>query len=145
MAQFLRFTEKKGRMTAFSVRLLAAWMLFFPNAPYLLTDLLHLRPKPPSLIWYDLILLFFVRLYGADVHLVALRSPKIPKKHFAEAQVWAATVGMAFMGGFGVWLGRYQRWNSWDIVVRPFSLIKSTFYELHYPTAFAKMVAVSCC
>ena len=144
MAQFLRFTEKKGKISWKSIGLLGAWLLFFPNAPYLLTDLLHLRPKPPVPHWYDLILLFSFACTGLMLGLLSLYEvQKFLRKHFAEAQVWAATVGIAFMGGFGVWLGRYQRWNSWDIVVQPFSLIKDTFYDLHYPTAFAKMVAVS--
>ncbi len=144
LAQFLRFSEKKGRPTLVSLGLLGAWLLFFPNAPYLVTDLLHLRPKPPVPHWFDLMLLFSFACTGLMLGLLSLYEvQKFMRKHLAEAQVWAATVGIAFLGGFGVWLGRYQRWNSWDIIVRPVTLLKDTFWDLHYPKAFAKMAAVS--
>src|SRR5262245_13804939 len=35
----------------------AVWLLFLPNAPYLVTDLVHLQPRPGVPFWYDVILL----------------------------------------------------------------------------------------
>jgi uncharacterized membrane protein len=35
------------------------WLLFLPNAPYLLTDLVHLRYRDDALVWYDLMLLLW--------------------------------------------------------------------------------------
>ena len=42
----------------------AAWLLFLPNAPYLITDLIHLRPWPNVPHWYDAIMFFTAATTG---------------------------------------------------------------------------------
>lgn len=108
---------------AFSI-LVAVWLLFFPNAPYIFTDLFHLQTKTSMPIWFDLILILSFAWTGLlfgfmslwDIELILSR--KINKKI-----VPLLSAGLLFIGSFGVYIGRYLRWNSWDIIREPLALV----------------------
>jgi uncharacterized membrane protein len=105
------------------------WLAFFPNAPYVVTDLIHLSPKPPVPIWLDLVLLFSCAFTGLMLGLISLYEMHIEaRKWFSEQTIWILSVPILILCGFGVWLGRFQRWNSWDILTNPFGLLKDLFY-----------------
>ena len=53
------------------------WLLFLPNAPYLVTDLIHLRPRAAAPFWYDLITLFTFALLGTS----SLKSVSLKNSH----------------------------------------------------------------
>ena len=101
--------------------LLAVWLLFFPNAPYVLTDLLHLdetHSQVPK--WLDLLMLLsfaFVAL-GFGFQSLHIVQHWFARK-FSPATAWCVTVGTLGLSGFGVYLGRFDRWNSWDLLRRP--------------------------
>ena len=100
---------------------LPAWVLFFPNAPYIITDLFHLRRHPG--MWFDLVLILSFAWTGLLAGLLSLR-------HIEESLVLrlgktrAVLISSAFLFlcAFGIYLGRFERWNSWDILHHPFSL-----------------------
>ncbi|MCL2130879.1 MAG: DUF1361 domain-containing protein [Lentimicrobiaceae bacterium] len=107
--------------------LLGTWLLFFPNAPYILTDLFHLRQNFSMPIWFDLVLILsfawtgllfgFLSLWDIERMLSKSINPKIVK---------CISLILLFLGSFGIYLGRYLRWNSWDIIKEPFRL----FYDI---------------
>jgi uncharacterized membrane protein len=103
---------------------LVPWLLFFPNAPYVVTDLLHLRPRPPVPAWFDALLYGFFAVAGCAL---AWTSLSTVRERLARelGVVWAelVLVGVALLSGFGVYLGRFERWNSWDVVGRPGELL----------------------
>lgn len=96
------------------------WLLFFPNAPYLITDFIHLRPHTGVPYWYDG-LLFFVFAY-LGLHLAG-RSLRLllPILQARWGKLWSASfVGLSLLlSGLGIYLGRVQRWNSWDVFHNP--------------------------
>ena len=106
--------------------LLALWLLFLPNAPYILTDLVHLSPDGSRQYWYDLgmvlacagtgLLLGYASLF--DVH-------ELFERRFGPRCGWSVAVAALLASGYGVYLGRVQRWNSWDVVTNPHSLFAS--------------------
>lgn len=105
--------------------LLAGWLLFFPNSLYIVTDLIHLdESRSDAPVWYDAILLFTSSLTGLIMAFISLYQVEtflrtiITKKHVNKL-VMAAI----FLGSFGVYVGRFLRWNSWDVFVNPFSLL----------------------
>lgn len=97
--------------------LMLCWTAFFPNAPYILTDLFHLGKGASVPLWYDLILLLSFSFAGLLYGFTSLRMiEKIAKADFPKLPVWSLSVVMIYVSCFGVYLGRYLRWNSWDLV-----------------------------
>jgi uncharacterized membrane protein len=106
--------------------LFAIWLLFFPNAPYILTDLFHLQVYSTMPLWFDLILILFFAWTGLLFGFLSLRNiEQMLKKRMNRKLIPALSVLLLFIGSFGVYLGRYLRWNSWDLLRDPFGLIYS--------------------
>ncbi len=100
------------------------WLLFWPNAPYLITDLVHLRDRQDVPFYFDLILLFSAAWNGLLLGLVSLQ--QVEKQMLLNWQVWKVRcilIVLFLLSGFGIYLGRYDRYNSWHIVTRPWDLI----------------------
>jgi len=107
--------------------LLGTWLLFFPNAPYILTDLFHLRARYTIPIWFDLVLILSFAWTGLLFGFLSLWDiERILRKSINPKLVRCISVFLLFLGSFGVYLGRYLRWNSWDIIREPFGL----FYDI---------------
>ncbi len=101
----------------------AVWLAFLPNAPYILTDLVHLRERPPVPFWYDLAML----LSGAGVGLLAgyvslADVQGVLARRWSATLAWAISVAVLFLSAFGIYLGRVLRWNSWDVLTAPGAL-----------------------
>ncbi|MBK6604407.1 MAG: DUF1361 domain-containing protein [Leptospiraceae bacterium] len=104
--------------------LLAVWLLFFPNAPYILTDLFHLRLKSSMPKWFDLILILSFAWTGLVFGFLSLWDIEgILTKSLSQIWISIISVSLLFVGSFGIYLGRYLRWNSWDIIGEPFNLL----------------------
>lgn len=107
--------------------LFALWLLFFPNAPYIITDFIHLRPRGIVPLWYDLILISSFAWDGIIVGLISLRIIHIFIKERGHKFIARCVVVVAIgMGSFGIYIGRYLRWNSWDVLAHPQAL----FYDI---------------
>jgi len=114
---------RKSKITI--IILLGSWLLFFPNAPYILTDLFHLRLKGLSMpIWFDLTLILSFAWTGLLFGFLSLWDIEtILSKSIKRRYITLISVALLFLGSFGVYIGRYLRWNSWDIITEPFNLI----------------------
>jgi len=107
--------------------LLVSWLLFFPNAPYILTDLFHLKIISSMPIWFDLVLILSFAWTGLLFGFLSLWDIEMILSKFINSKlVWCISVILLFLGSFGIYLGRYLRWNSWDIIAEPFRL----FYDI---------------
>lgn len=107
--------------------LLAVWLLFFPNAPYVLTDLIHLNARRSGQVpqWLDLLMLLSFALVSLWFGFQSLRIVQHwLARRYSRAAGWSAALGTLALSGFGVYLGRFPRWNSWDIVHRPHLLLQ---------------------
>lgn len=113
------------------------WLLFFPNAPYILTDMLHLQwPQARVPVWYDLILLIAFAWTGAFLGLISLYLVHgLVRKAAGSVVGWLFTLGVLGLAGFGVYLGRFPRWNSWDLLTNPMSLLLDIWERLSNPLA----------
>ncbi len=111
--------------TKFSIFIiLAAWLLFFPNAPYILTDLFHLRLQTSMPIWFDLVLILSFAWTGLLFGFLSLWDiEQILNKYLKKTYVFIISIILLFLGSFGIYIGRYLRWNSWDIISEPFRLM----------------------
>ena len=112
------------RLSWGSLLLLFITILFLPNAPYITTDLFHLRGNFGDSIWYDMLLilsfawsgllLFFHSLYNIDQYI----RQWLPGRKSAVVHVV-----IILLCAYGIYIGRYLRFNSWDVVSNPVSLI----------------------
>jgi len=112
------------------------WLLFLPNAPYLLTDLVHLRVEDNSIYWYDLLMLLW---YGWTGFLLGIASLYLMQQVVANSvgRVWGWLFVMVTlsMASYGVYLGRFLRWNSWDILRDPLALLGDIYMQFRHPLA----------
>lgn len=114
------------------------WLLFFPNAPYLVTDLIHLRAIDPVPLWYDLILLLDFALLGLFLAFVSLRMVHdLVGSRFGAAAGWLFVLTVIGASGLGVYIGRFLRWNSWDLFTRPLLLLNDVWANLDDPRTLA--------
>ena len=117
-----------------TVLLLSLWLLFLPNAPYLVTDIFHFEERPPVPVWFDLLLVFsgawngilicMISLYRVEKYLSVLMNSK-----FANGLMFLLLIPC----GYGVYIGRYLRYNSWDVVTKPVSILKTSSHHIHHP------------
>ena len=106
------------------VFVLISWILFFPNAPYILTDLFHLRLTSSMPVWFDLVLILSFAWTGMLFGFLSLWDiEKITGKFVRSGYIKIISVVLLFLGSFGIYIGRYLRWNSWDIITKPFQLL----------------------
>lgn len=105
----------------------SAWLLFFPNAPYLLTDLIHvgaLDPAAAALWWFDLMTHLLFGITGLMLGYLSLATMQNLVGRFHGTRVaWGFACAVLLLAGFGIYLGRFQRWNSWDLVNSPILLL----------------------
>ena len=112
------------------------WLLFLPNAPYILTDLLHLRVESNHLFWFDLLMLLWFAWTGFLLGFVSLHlMQSIVADSFGPVVGWPFAIVSLGLSSFGVFLGRFLRWNSWDILRDPFALFADIYHVFRHPFA----------
>ena len=105
---------------------LALWLLFLPNAPYLLTDLIHLAPKPNVPEWYILAMLLSCAATGTLLGYISLMEVHAAiERRFGFTAGWLLALSSLMLCGFGIYLGRFLRWNSWDALTRPLEFART--------------------
>lgn len=110
------------------------WLLFLPNAPYIITDLFHLKRSTYHLIWLDTLvitsfaftgmLLFYFSLAEMLTHL---------KQHYSLKYENITVCIICVLSAFGIYLGRFLRYNSWEILSNPEHLFIDVFKILLQP------------
>jgi uncharacterized membrane protein len=105
----------------FVVLAAVVWLAFFPNAPYILTDFLHLGSMGDIVPgWYDVLMLYWFAWTGLILGIVSLYlMHEIIARGLGTVAGWTFVVVVAGLGSLGIYLGRFLRWNSWDLVRRP--------------------------
>jgi len=122
----------------------ALWLAFFPNAPYILTDFLHLTERPPVPLWYDIGLLAAFAWAGLYLALYSLRHvQRLIQQHLGAAIGWGFSMGVLALSGLGMYMGRYLRWNSWDIVLHPRAVLTDVAVRLVNPMAYPRTLGVT--
>jgi uncharacterized membrane protein len=124
------------------------WLLFFPNAPYIITDLVHLKDIHGKALWLDVLMVSSCALTG-----LALAYASLAQMHglFERAGrpriAWGFLATTFLLSGFGIYLGRFQRWSSVDILRRPVSLLADIadrlINPLHHPRTWGVTIGFS--
>lgn len=97
------------------------WLIFFPNAPYMLTDLQDLARDPGGApLWYDVIIVVWASWTGMLLGVISLYLMQdIIVRTFGRAAGWIFVFVISGLSSFGMYIGRFVRLNSWDILQDP--------------------------
>jgi uncharacterized membrane protein len=123
---------------------LTVWLLFLPNAPYIVTDLVHLRQRSGIPLWYDILLLISSAGTGlllgyASVMIVQ----RIITRRYGAVRGWIVAVSALMLSAFGVYLGRFLRFNSWDVISDPLPVFAEIASRLMNPFDYPRTFAVT--
>jgi uncharacterized membrane protein len=120
------------------------WLIFFPNAPYLVTDLLHLWPRHPVPYWYDMMMLFSFALVGLLLGVTSLYLMHLSvMRQYGRVTGWLFVLAALYLAGLGVYIGRFLRWNSWDLLTNPLILAQDLWQTAVQPALLLRMGVVS--
>ncbi len=110
------------------------WLLFLPNAPYIITDLIHIRIGSKSFLWLDVLVVLSFALSGLFLfYLSIIDMQKLINSTFKKTPKKTITTAIFFLCGFGVYLGRFLRYNSWEIISQPHYLFKDILIIIMTP------------
>lgn len=146
---YAKLIEKKVSIFL-RVLVVCGWLLFFPNAPYIITDLMYLDsnygdPYAFQFLWFDGILIVSYVINGLLLGFVSLRIIHRTLAFVSSRIQWLLLSIVLVLTSFGIYLGRYLRWNSWDIVHHPLALIKNIFEQFQYPFMYSYVALYSVC
>ena len=120
LAVVLYDLHRAGARLRSLVPLGALWLLFLPNAPYILTDFKHLVPSPVVPLWVDVVVIAAPAWTGMLLGFLSLYLVQsVVRQHAGPRVTWAAAVAVLGLASFGIYLGRVLRWNSWDVIANP--------------------------
>jgi uncharacterized membrane protein len=119
------------------------WLLFLPNAPYVLTDFIHLRSIDGAPVWFDAALVAGFAFTGVLLGFVSLAL-----MHAVAQRLGGAMFGWSFVAvalglcSVGIYVGRFLRFNSWSALTSPGRLLDLTLYRLGDPFGNALLLEV---
>ncbi len=144
-------SKKFNYKNSFLIVLGLLWLFFYPNAPYMITDFIHLSRytfmsikeqnylfntyvfHTDLLMWYDFILLSLSIGIGILLGFISLFIlQKIVKKYFNLKTGWLFVTGTLFLTSIAIYIGRFIRLNSWDVFTKPFAVISIVIEKLNF-------------
>jgi uncharacterized membrane protein len=139
---FSRKLNDKDEWNKYTIGLLLGWLLFFPNAPYIITDLFHFAHDPGVPYWFDLVLVVSGTWNGMLLGFVSLlQVERFLLKKFSIKLTGMIIAFCILLCGYGIYLGRYLRYNSWDILTNPFGLLSAIGNHVLSPFANTRIWA----
>lgn len=129
---------RKSRFLAYGFGFL--WLIFFPNAPYMLTDFIHMSRysfygniingsltfRTNFILWYDLLLTSVVIITGLVSGYLSLSlMQKAVDERYSRLKGWLFVAAVSLLSGFAMYLGRFIRLNSWELLTNLRSLLQT--------------------
>lgn len=112
------------------------WLLFLPNAPYIVTDLIHLRMSYNNLIWLDILVVSSFVCNGLLLFYLSILDIKTVLQSYLKKRILNYGItAILFLSSFGVYLGKFLRYNSWEIISNPKYLVNDIFNIIVQPYA----------
>jgi uncharacterized membrane protein len=143
MQLYLSLRSKNTR--ALRVVLITLWLIFLPNSFYTLTDFVHLTPNTHVSLLFDIVLLASFVFNGFTFGLISvfIFHERLLKKLKNEFWTNYMVAGVFFLCSFAIYLGRYLRWNSWDVITNPADVIFDISSRITNPTAHTNTLSVT--
>ena len=146
----LLFQRPVQRRTAWWWTGVVAFVLFLPNAPYVLTDVIHLfedvrRVPSDRAVLFVLVpvyALLFAVGFGAYALSIRIVVHWLWRQNVSRPRTGAVVLGVHAIAALGVDIGRFGRFNSWDVLVRPAALATACARSLEHPLRLVVTFAV---
>lgn len=129
---FLLQTGSGGISIWGTLILLVVWFVFFPNSTYLVTEFHHLKEDVNTVpFWFDTIVILSLALCGVILGSFSLLLvQRLLLFYMPEIYTWLILIVYLFVSNIGIYIGRFLRFNSWDILANPLGLAKSILLAL---------------
>lgn len=138
----VRVMENKFKL----IGLLFVWLLFIPNSFYIITDLFHLAKARSAPQWFDLLLIFSFAWNGILFGILSLRKVEMIIRHTMGRSVsFFIVLLVMWLIAFGIYIGRFLRFNSWDVLTDPFSLAAEMTDMVFHPFAHGYAWGMTVC
>jgi uncharacterized membrane protein len=139
---------RRGTKLSHLLPLAVVWLLFLPNAPYLLTDFIHLGTRGDAPLWFDVVLFGSFAWTGMLLGFLSIFAMQaVVRRAYGARWSWVLVGASLAASSFGIYLGRSLRWNSWEFVTRPGALLADIWERLidplEYPRAVGMTVALT--
>ena len=119
--------------------LILIWLGFLPNAPYLITDFIHLDDVgPKSILWYDALMIFTYSIAGLFAWMLSFDILRT-KLQWKTWTVWF----IGLLSGFGLYLGRYMRFNTWYVVTQPLAVFEKVGMIILNPMQYEPVIVMT--
>jgi uncharacterized membrane protein len=136
--------QRRGARPSALLFLGALWLVFFPNAPYIVTDFVHLDHDPLSPYWYDALT---IGAFAATGMLLGLGSlylvHSVVRKEIGAVAGWLTAAAALALGSVGIYVGRFVRLNSWDLWTSPHSFLHLAHKRLADPFGNPRLIAIT--
>jgi len=110
------------------------WLLFLPNAPYIITDLLHLNNSDHHLMWLDVLVITSFAFNGLILFFLSLSDmEKLLRQYISPKFLLPVLLSIFGLTAFGIYLGRFLRYNSWEIVNNPMPILVDSLTIIFQP------------
>jgi uncharacterized membrane protein len=137
VASLLAYAAQHRRLTFYLVMpfCVLVWLAFFPNAPYLLTDFQHLVYSGEGTpLWFDVLIMIWFAWTGLFLGISSLYlMQEIVTRAFNSVAGWIFAIGATILSSIGVYMGRFLRWNSWDLLKDPLPIAKDMVGIVRHP------------
>jgi uncharacterized membrane protein len=144
LAIFVYDRWRRRRRGVLLVVLGVLWLLFFPNAPYIATDFVHLEQDPGAPYWYDAVMIAAFAWMGVLLGFASLYLMQTVVRQWRGAVAgWIFAFTAIGLGSLGIYLGRFLRLNSWDAVDHPSVLPRILHAVARDPFRYQEAIAVT--
>lgn len=134
ITQLFKLSSKMRSLKIVGFLGFAAWLLFLPNSPYIITDLVHLHSDRSSLVWLDLFLVFVFAFNGLFLGLLSMLDMfALIRQRYGNRVAKYTLFKVCLLSGYGIYLGRFLRFNSWDVTTKPATLFFQVAHSLKEP------------
>lgn len=124
--------------------LFLCWLLLLPNAPYIITDFIHLQRELDVPVWFDVLLLISFSVTGLLFGLASMKHMyNILAGQFGKQSAKGIIAFVCLLSAYGIYLGRYLRYNSWDILHKPLMLLGDIIASFTDPSCIKASLGIT--
>lgn len=144
MLLLYQYLKTKPWVSGYGFLITILWLAFLPNSFYMISDLVHLAYLDTSNLLYYVVLLFSFAINGLILGYLSLyifQRELVKRIKAKQTNYWIAVI--LLVCSFAVYLGRYLRWSTWDIILHPVGIVFDVSDRFVNPGAYGQTFQVT--